>query len=126
VIKGQEEGYAGKRIPSYCDRVLFASLPDRASAIQLRSYASAPAVLSRWVTRCRVNVLTANPACFPPPAVQDTPARGLKMTSIRLSLTNNLLRSRTHSGSDHKPVFAVFDVDRPLHPATSITTVEVW
>eukprot|EP00054_Salpingoeca_dolichothecata_P025348 m.177091 g.177091 ORF g.177091 m.177091 type:complete len:943 (+) comp25322_c2_seq3:1097-3925(+) len=43
-VRGQEQGFLEQRIPSYCDRVLFTSLPHRARNIRLLSYDSAPQV----------------------------------------------------------------------------------
>eukprot|EP00035_Acanthoeca_spectabilis_P028507 m.471030 g.471030 ORF g.471030 m.471030 type:complete len:635 (+) comp30503_c0_seq1:218-2122(+) len=46
VVKGEVEGYNPKRIPSWCDRVLWCSLPGVAKDLQLTDYSAAAEVTS--------------------------------------------------------------------------------
>lgn len=46
VIRGQTTGYNVKRLPSYCDRVLYKSLPALESNIRLTHYVGCPHFLT--------------------------------------------------------------------------------
>lgn len=47
MIRGEESVYTEQRVPSFCDRILFTSLPSRRDCIEPLYYQSAPSVLTR-------------------------------------------------------------------------------